>query len=146
MARNDLLKELGGVDFFAGTADMWSSSGLTPYIGKYGALDWQGLEDAQPYTLGTWFLPEQHTAQNLAECMEDLLAHWNLDADKQVAITTDNGANIIKAVRDANWCGLSCFGHNLHLAITTTISKEANLQRAIRVCSKFVFSVGYEWR
>ncbi len=34
-----------------------------------------------------------------------------------VCITTDSGANIVKAASLNNWTRLQCFGHRLHLAI-----------------------------
>lgn len=37
-----------------------------------------------------------------------------------VCITTDNGANIVKAASLNNWTRLQCFGHRLHLAIGIT--------------------------
>ena len=41
------------------------------------------------------------------------------DIDKKglLAITTDNGSNIIKAVELNEWLRMQCFGHRLHLAI-----------------------------
>ncbi|XP_072043493.1 E3 SUMO-protein ligase ZBED1-like [Amphiura filiformis] len=133
--RTSVLEELSNIDFFASTTDMWSSHGMTPYIGY--TVHW--VDEAwrlRSRSLGTRYVPEDHTAANLSVCMTDLLDHWGLDVDKQVAMTTDNGANIVKACRDLDWKGATCFGHNLHLAITTTISKDDRLRRAVAICSK----------
>ena len=68
--------------------------------------------------------------------MLDILDYWHLDPNRQVDITTDNGANVLKVVRDLEWEGVSCFGHNLHLATTTMIDKEDKLKREVAVFSK----------
>ncbi|XP_028404099.1 zinc finger BED domain-containing protein 1-like [Dendronephthya gigantea] len=46
--------------------------------------------------LGTKFVPQDHTATKLGECMEDVMKHWELDPKKLSAITTDNAANVLK--------------------------------------------------
>ena len=95
---------------------MWSSHGMTPYMGyTVHTIDdqWQ----LRSYTLGTRFVPESHTGDVLGSAMKDTLADWGLSPDNQVYLTTDNGANIVKAARDLNWERTSCFGHNLHLGI-----------------------------
>ena len=57
-------------------------------------------------------MPEAHTAISLQEAVTASLGQWNLDSDKQVAISTDNSANIKLACEL-----LGCFGHNLDLAV-----------------------------
>ena len=117
-----VVRDLNNVDFFASTTDMWSSHGLTPYMGY--TLHWIDSEwNLRFRNLGTKFVPEDHTAEQLGKAMKDMLEHWKLNAEKQIAITTDNGANIKKACKDIEWTNVPCFGHNLHLAITNTFKK-----------------------
>ncbi|CAB4038869.1 zinc finger BED domain-containing 1-like, partial [Paramuricea clavata] len=78
--------------------------------------------------------------------MNDMLLHWKLDELNQVAITTDNGANIKKACRDNNWLNVPCFGHNLHLAITNTLSKKTRVSHALGICKKVVAAFGTSWK
>ena len=145
VTREAVMQNLNSVDFFASTADMWSSHGLTPYMGQ--TLHWIDSEwNLQCRHLGTEFVPENHTAQQLAESMNDMLVQWKLNADKQVAITTDNGANIKKACRDIGWTNVSCFGHNLHLAITNTLNNIPRIGRAIGICKKIVAAFGTSWK
>ena len=54
---------------------------------------------------------------NLNEVLAASLDQWHLDADNQVAITTDSGINIKLACKLLGWQRLSCFGHNLDLAV-----------------------------
>lgn len=91
--------------------------------------------------LQTIFIPQDHTAANLAEALEATLESWDLKPVLQVAITTDNGANILKAVKtNLKWEQISCFVHNLNLAITGTIKDAQRLTRALGVCRKVVSS------
>ena len=132
------------VDFYAATTDMWSSYGMTPYLGF--TLHW--IDDQwnlQNRCLGTKYVPEVQTAEELAHCLDDILTHWGLDPAKMAAITKDNGANIVKACKNKDWCDITCFGHNLHLAITNTIAKEPNLTRAVGVC-KTVAAFNMSWK
>ena len=41
---------------------------------------------------------------------------------------------------------MTCFGHNLHLAITTTIEKQPNVSHAIGVCKKVVVAFNMSWK
>ena len=56
-------------------------------------------------------------AHNLHDALTSSLDQWNLDPEKQVVVTTDSGANIKLACELLGWQRLSCFGHNLDLAV-----------------------------
>ena len=121
--RERVKQDLDGVFFFSATTDLWSSVGMRPYMSytvHYVSDDWK-LENR---CLQTHFLPEDHTGENLAEAMEATLAAWDLRASRQVCLTTDNAANLVNAAEQLQWCHLSCFGHNLHLAITKAIKSD----------------------
>ncbi|CAB3997504.1 zinc finger BED domain-containing 1-like [Paramuricea clavata] len=120
---------------------MWSSHGLTPYLGY--TIHWIDSDwNLKTIYLGTRHVPEDHTASNLAERMHNVLSYWKLDEEKQVAITTDNRANINKACRDSKWTNVLCFGHNLHLAITNTLANKTRTTCALKVCKKVVAAFG----
>ena len=145
-ARSNAMHELkNSMDFYAATTDMWSSHGMTPYIGF--TLRW--INDQwvlQNRCLGTKYVPEEHTGMQLAQCLNEILSDWKLDERKMAAITTDNGANIVKAFKEKQWRNMTCFGHNLHLAITATIEKQPNVSRAIGVCKKVVAEFNMSWK
>ena len=46
------------------------------------------------------FVPDDHTAKTIQAAMEDMPDQWGPSPTKQVCITTDNGANMLKAVRE----------------------------------------------
>ena len=115
--RDRVKHEIAQVQFFSATADMWLSTGMTPYQSytiHFIDDEWK----LQPRCLQTQFLSDDHTGANLAEAMEAALESWELCTTKQVCLTTDNGANIVCAADLLSWPRFSCFGHNLHLAIT----------------------------
>ena len=96
--------------------------------------------------LQTLFLPADHTTQNIAEILQDTLEQWGLKPKNQTCITTDNGSNFLCAVRSyLVWPYLSCFGHNLHLAISNLIKEDSTVQRALGVCRKIVATFTHSW-
>ena len=62
-------------------------------------------------------------------------------------MTTDNGSNMVCALESRlKWPHLSCFGHNLHLAVTNSIKDDSRVQRALGVCRKIVSTFSYSWK
>ncbi len=108
--------ELCQVDFYASTTDLWSSRTTEPYMSYTVHFLTQDFE-LRTRCLGVVYFPESHTSENIAHGLRDVLASWNLKEENQVSITTDNGANVVKATELNNWVRLQCFGHRLHLAI-----------------------------
>ena len=91
-----VVNELQSAKFFSYTTDMWSSEGLLPYM----SYTVHFVNSSWEYTsrnLETCFLPVDHTGANIADAIRSTHEAWNLPMDKLVCMTTDNGANIIKA-------------------------------------------------
>ena len=76
-------------------------------------------------------------ADNLSAALSDVLDAWQLRSAKQVAITTDNSSNILLACSNLDWLRLSCFGHNLNLAVRKSVS-DSRCVHALAVCKKIV--------
>ncbi|XP_032432377.1 zinc finger BED domain-containing protein 1-like [Xiphophorus hellerii] len=136
--KEDILKEIKDISFYSATSDMWSSSNMTPYMSltiHYIAADWT----LHSKCLETRYVPDNHTANTLGENLKSALADWGLDEDKLVCITTDNGPNIVAAIRNLGWPWLNCFGHNLHLAVSHGLdSDKERTARAIGLCKSLV--------
>jgi hypothetical protein len=114
--RSQVSSELRSVKRFATTSDLWSSQNTIPYVSltiHYIDSDWK----LQSRCLGAQFIPEDHTGENIADAVEDMLDEWSLKIDQMVCITTDSGSNMIKAAEEKDWARLPCFGHRLHSAI-----------------------------
>ena len=62
-------------------------------------------------------LPNPHTSENIKNCLNAILESWNLK-DKCFAATTDNGANVKKAISLMNIENIGCAAHTLHLSVT----------------------------
>ena len=114
--RRKLEIHLKDVQYFATTTDLWSSRTSEPYMSltiHFIYEEWA----LHSKCLQTVYFPEDHTGEIISQGLEDALKSWGLREDRQVCITTDNGANIVKAVSLKGWSRLQCFGHRLHLAI-----------------------------
>ncbi len=83
---------------YATSTDTWSNRTSEPYISltiHYINEEWA----FQIICLQMSYFPEDHTSEILCcQRLEDALAPWSLSKDQQVRITTDNAANIVKAV------------------------------------------------
>ena len=85
------------------------------------------------------FLPTgPHRSINISEALQSIIESWSLPENKLARITTDNGSNVIVAVEILGWNGLSCFGHNLHLAITDSMKDDDRISHAIGIAHKIV--------
>lgn len=96
--RDIIAKDLKAANFVALTTDMWSSINMTPYMSvtvHYISEDWK----LEAKCLETTFIPENHTAEVLAEALSDAMQDWDIEQSKISCITTDNGANIVAAIR-----------------------------------------------
>ena len=143
--REKVKEELSTVKYFSGTTDLWSSIGLKPYISytiHYLDNEWK----LQSKCLQTHFLPENHTADVIADSLTTTLVLWELEAENQVCLTTDNGSNIKKAAEDLQWPRLSCFRHNLHLSITKLIDGDSRCSRALGLAHKIVSAFHTSWK
>lgn len=125
--------------------DLWSSIGLKPYISytiHYLDNEWK----LQSKCLQTHFLPENHTAEVIADSLTTTLVLWELKAENQVCLTTDNGSNIKMTAEDLQWPRLLCFGHNLHLSITKSIDCDSRCSRALGLAHKIVSAFHTSWK
>ena len=124
--REGVMAEVSKAQFFSGTTDLWSSSTMDPYISytvHFITDDWK----LSSYCLETMFLPQDHTGENIAEVLESILESWNLKIDHKVCLTTDNGANVVSAASILGLTRLSCFGHNLNLAVTNATKDDVRI-------------------
>ncbi|XP_071845427.1 E3 SUMO-protein ligase ZBED1-like [Apostichopus japonicus] len=139
-------EELGKeVDFFSATSDLWSSRRMEPYMSltaHYIDSNWK----LQSRCLETIFVPQDHIALNLAEVFKEVLSDWDLPTTKLVAITTHNAGNIVNAVTSMGVNHVSCFGHNLNLAVTKSWKDDNRVSRAVGVCKSIVSHFSHSWQ
>ncbi|KAI2644978.1 zinc finger BED domain-containing 1-like protein [Labeo rohita] len=137
--------ELSHVEYYATTTDLWSSRTTEPYMSLTVHFITEDFE-LKSRCLQTAFFPESHTAENIAEALREAVSAWGLDETRQVCITTDNAANMVKAADLNKWTRLQCFGHRLHLAIENAVKKDGRIDRAIGVCKKLVSHFSHSWK
>lgn len=145
--RDEMQKEMSNVRHFSLTTDMWSSRKMTPYMSltfHYIDSEWTLIAKC----LQCSYLPEDHTAEILKDALQEALHEWGLKEENVVCLTTDSGANIKAAARLLEWPWLSCFGHNLNLAVTNTIDKteKKRTDHALDVCRKINRLFSHSWR
>lgn len=72
------------------------------------------------FEISTKALSSRHTADNLKEEISEILTKWGVEEAKISSIITDNGANIVAAVKRLfldNNVQLPCFAHTLNLVL-----------------------------
>ena len=85
------MENLKTVDSTACTTDCWFSLTQDTYTVTVHFIDSQWY--TQTYTLTTNEMEERHTAENLGNELQNMLADWEI-TDKVVAMVTDNARNI----------------------------------------------------
>ncbi|GAA6084523.1 zinc finger BED domain-containing protein 1-like [Tachysurus ichikawai] len=95
--RGELQLEMATLTFFSTTTDLWSSRTTEPYISLTVHFVDEEFE-LKSRCLQTSYFPAGHTGENIAMGLREALAAWDLREERQVAITTDNGTNVVKAV------------------------------------------------
>ena len=80
--------------------------------------------------------------EHLQDTLSTSFAEWGVDSTKLVTITNDNGRNIKLACELLTWMRVSCFGHNLDLAINKGLN-DTQIDRVIGLCRKVVLSFSY---
>lgn len=142
----DVTKRVAQGTWYAATTDLWTSSGGggEPYISftiHYVSPEWK-LESS---CLETLLFPQDHTAANILEMVENMLQEWEIKKEQVVCVTTDNASNMQKAFENFPDMWLGCFGHNLNLAITK-IMKHKRVDAAVRACRHLVQGFSRSWK
>ena len=132
------------LEYFSATTDLWTSASGDPYI----TLTCHFIDhswELKSLCLQTHYIPEDHTAENISEVLAGTLQQWKLEDNRLVGITTDSGSNIKLACELVQWNRLSCFGHNLNLAVGKGL-KDSRVQRALKVCRSAVAAFSRSWK
>ena len=126
------------------TTDMWTSNSNTPFM-SFTVHFIDSAWHLQSLCLDTVPLFSDHTGQNIAEAFQDVLANWNISMSRVTASTTDNGSNFVAAFGSMECEWLSCFGHNLNLAVSKAVQID-RVQRCIRKCHSLIEVFSRSWK
>ncbi|XP_042343871.1 E3 SUMO-protein ligase ZBED1-like [Plectropomus leopardus] len=127
----NMLKE---TDSIALTADIWTSVATEAYLGvtcHFLGEDW-GMES---HSLTTMPLEERHTAANIVEWIEDVIAKFDIPPEKIKAVVHDNGANVVAAAKilaeKHGWASVRCAGHTLNLVVQGALKKNQAISKCV---------------
>ncbi|MGH0181813.1 UNVERIFIED_CONTAM: hypothetical protein FKN15_014885 [Acipenser sinensis] len=80
---------------------------------------------------------ERHTSDTIATCLYGIIQSWGLRGKVQCAVT-DNGANMVAAIRKLNLRHMLCFAHTLHLIVKDSLAAVADLEEIREKIKKIV--------
>ena len=92
-----------------------------------------------------WDLKSFSLDEDVACAITNVLDNWNLSFKNLIATTTDNGSNVVAAFQILDSLRISCFGHNLDLAIKKGLNI-SQVQRAIIQCHSLVEMFHRSWK
>ncbi|CAD7082645.1 unnamed protein product [Hermetia illucens] len=129
---NMLKEKLSGIQYICLTTDVWTETHQTSFLGvtaHYVSNDTDDLK-LQGVTLGVYELEERHTGENLAQKLKEICTKWNIKDDVVIAVVTDGGSNMIKAVELAfdKKRHTYCFAHLLNLLAQKSIESLPQLK------------------
>lgn len=130
---NMLKEKLSGIQYICLTTDVWTETHQTrSFLGvtaHYVSNDTDDLK-LQGVTLGVYELEERHTGENLAQKLKEICTKWNIKDDVVIAVVTDGGSNMIKAVELAfdKKRHTYCFAHLLNLLVQKSIESLPQLK------------------
>lgn len=115
---NIIKKEILEVKALTITTDIWTE---TMNTNSFLGLTCHYIRDCKlkSITVGVTELTEPHKAEYLGTTLKNICDVWNISLHKVIAVVTDNGSNIVKAVSDVfgkNKC-IPCFAHTLNLVL-----------------------------
>lgn len=109
-----LKMRLRDVPYMSLTSDGWTGCNMSQFVSVTATY----IDDnwvLKTVTLACRELNESHTSANVADLINDVLCEYNINKSRISAITTDRGANFVKAVvTDLKLNHIPCFGHVLN--------------------------------
>ena len=80
--------------------DSWTKRGLTASFLGISACFFDKLSEKPVHAfLSLMEIKHPHTGEKLAGCLDECLRKWGISSEKVLLVVTDNGTNMIKAVK-----------------------------------------------
>ncbi|XP_019115228.1 zinc finger BED domain-containing protein 1 isoform X2 [Larimichthys crocea] len=135
--KSELKTKLATATGVALTTDCWTALTTESYITvtcHYFNAKWE-LKSA---VLTTTSMSDRHTADNLAEKLNDIVETWGLSG-RVTACVHDNARNIVLANNPTrvSWKSVACYAHTLNLAVNDGFAA-AGISRAIVAAGRLV--------
>ncbi|XP_066599447.1 E3 SUMO-protein ligase ZBED1-like isoform X2 [Prorops nasuta] len=122
---NLVQSELDNIENLSITTDIWTDPlNVKSYLGI--TVHYLVKDSLKSITIGVVDLSERHTAEYIQLCLETELDKWKICKSQILAIVSDNGANIKKAIKDgfSEEIHMPCCAHNLHLVVNKVLQSE----------------------
>lgn len=124
--KNKLVQFLKSAQYISLTTDLWSSRSKHGYLGLTATWINKNFE-IMDILLEISYFPAPHTAERIASIIRSIIQKWEIE-DHIITITTDNGANVVAAIRElAPIKRFPCAAHTLQLAIGKGLKVVKNL-------------------
>ena len=131
--KEEVRKRVLEATFYSATTDMWTSRAKHSYV----ALTIHyitKLFELKSHLLEVREFDESHTGEIIAQELEETR---NLDPKQLAAVTTDNGSNIVLAMKLLEWNHVRCFSHMLQLAVDKVL-QQSDVAKALGRCKRLV--------
>lgn len=134
-AKNKLKEVLHDINYVAITTDCWTSQATESYLTATCQFINNNFE-LKTASLSTKQLLKNHTAQNLADTLEDIFNDWNI-GNKVACIVTDNAQNMVKMCEILKKNHLPCYAHTLNLAVQENLKLDC-IKHILNKCKNIV--------
>lgn len=104
------------------TLDCWTNNCVKRSFVNYKVHFTSDDFQMKMFALKTEIFPHPHTGLRIAHNILETLKDFGLES-KDVFAVSDNGANVVAGIRQANIRRIACSAHNLHLFISNDILK-----------------------
>lgn len=122
------------------TTDIWTDTMQTRSFLGVTVLFCNEEDNLESVSLGVYDLTQSHTAEYIANTLLKICEEWNIESNKIMAVVTDAGANIVKAIEIAFGRSrhIPCYAHMLNLVAQKSIDKTPNLPELIAAVKRIV--------
>ena len=86
--------------------------------------------------LETFHFSDDHTAANICQQLQSITEKWALPA--VTCCVTDNAANMLAGIKEAEWKSLPCFAHTLNLIVQDSIKADSTITLLQTKCRAIV--------
>ncbi|XP_022166507.1 zinc finger BED domain-containing protein 1-like [Myzus persicae] len=140
---NLIKSKISVIDYLTLTSDIWTDTintksflGITVHYFDSSKVALDSI------TIGVLELSTNHPSENISIWFEQLLADWGINKTQVFTVVTDNGSNILGAVKKTFTPEkhFPCFAHTLNLVSGRTLGNLADVQQVI---NKIKFVVTY---